>query len=420
MPARERRGALGFIFVTVLLDMMALGIMIPVLPRLVQNFLGGDTGRASEMMAWFTTAWAVMQFLFSPLLGMLSDRYGRRPVILLSNLGLGLDYIVMALAPTLGWLFVGRVLSGITAASVPTANAYITDVTPVETRAKAYGMFGAAFGVGFILGPALGGWLGATNPRLPFWFSAAFSLVNFLYGLLVLPESLPPERRRTTLRWQDANPLGSLALLRSHTELLGLASVNFLGYVAHEIYATVFVLYGGYRFHWDTRTIGTALAVVGIASMVISGGIVGPVVKRLGERRALFAGLAFGAVGFALFGWAPSSWLFLLAIPINCLWALAGPPSQSMMSQRVSASEQGELQGAIGAVRSLAMIIGPTIFGWTFATFIAPERALKIPGAPWFLAGLMLVVALILARAVAPKTDAARKQRPEVVEVQAH
>jgi DHA1 family tetracycline resistance protein-like MFS transporter len=398
-----RRAALNFIFITVLLDMLALGIIVPVLPKLVVDFLLGDTARAATFIGLFGTMWALMQFVFSPLLGLLSDRFGRRPVILLSNVGLGLDYIVMALAPTIGWLFVGRIFSGITSASVTAANAYISDVTPVEKRARAYGVLGAAFGVGFILGPALGGWLGARNPRLPFWFAAAFSLLNALYGLLVLPESLPIERRQTRFRWKLANPVGALVLLRSHPELFGLATVNFLGYLAHEVYPTVFVLYGDYRYHWNERTIGIVLALVGVAMMVISAGVVGPVVARFGERRSLFAGLLLGAAGFALFGWAPAGWLFLVAIPINCLWALAGPPSQSMMTQRVSPSEQGQLQGALGSVRSIAMIVGPGIFSLTFAAFIAPERSMQLPGAPWYVAALLLLVATAVAFAVAPK-----------------
>jgi DHA1 family tetracycline resistance protein-like MFS transporter len=410
----RRRAALNFIFITVLLDMLALGIIVPVLPKLVVDFLLGDTARAAAYIGLFSTMWALMQFIFSPLLGLLSDRFGRRPVILLSNVGLGLDYIVMALAPTIGWLFVGRLFSGITSASITTANAYISDVTPVAKRARAFGLLGAAFGVGFILGPALGGWLGARNPRLPFWFAAAFSLLNALYGLVVLPESLPLERRQTRLRWRLANPVGALVLLKSHPELLGLATVNFLGYLAHEVYPTVFVLYGDYRYHWNERTIGMVLALVGVSTMVISAGVVGPVVARFGERRSLFGGLLLGAAGFALFGWAPSGWLFLVAIPINCLWALAGPPSQSLMTQRVSPSEQGALQGALGSVRSIAMIVGPGIFSMTFAAFIAPERSPQLPGAPWYVAALLLFVATAVAFAVTPKS--APIEKAEVAE----
>jgi DHA1 family tetracycline resistance protein-like MFS transporter len=248
----------------------------------------------------------------------------------------------------------------------------------------------------------MGGWLGAKNPRLPFWIAGAFSLLNALYGLLVLPESLPPERRQPRLRWKDANPVGALALLRSHPELLGLATVNFLGYVAHEVYATVFVLYATYRYGWGERTIGGALALVGVSSMLISAATVGPVVARLGERRTLFAGLLLGALGFVIFGAAREGWLFLVAIPMNCLWGLAGPPSQSMMTQRVSPSGQGELQGAIGSVRSIAMLVGPGIFAVTFAAFISPERTVKVPGAPWYLAAVLLILAAVVARVVLP------------------
>jgi len=398
----KRRAALGFIFITVLLDMLAFGIIAPVMPRLVSDFLHGNMASASKYMGLFVTTWALMQFFCSPILGMLSDRYGRRPVVLLSNFGLGLDYIVMALAPTIGWLFLGRVLSGITSSSMPTANAYISDVTPPEKRAKAFGIFGAAFGVGFILGPAIGGWLGTINPRLPFWVAAAFSLLNATYGLFVLPESLPPEKRQTELRWKSANPVGALKLLRSHRELFGLAIVNLLGYLAHEVYATVYVLYVTYRYSWNEKQIGTSLAIVGITSMVVSAGLVGPFVKLVGERRSLFTGLFLGGLGFFMFGYASVGWLFLLAILVNAFWSLAGPPSQSMMTQRVSASEQGELQGAIGSMRGMAMIVGPLMFSSVFAFFVAPEHV--FPGAPWYLAATLLGAALVVAWIVAPKT----------------
>jgi MFS transporter, DHA1 family, tetracycline resistance protein len=391
----KRHAALGFVFVTVLLDMLAFGIIVPILPRLISEFLHGNMARSSEYMGLFVTTWALMQFFFSPVLGTLSDRFGRRPVILLSNFGLGLDYVVMALAPTIGWLFLGRVLSGICSSSMPTATAYISDVTPPEKRAKAFGIFGAAFGVGFVLGPAIGGWLGAIGPRLPFWVAAGLSLLNAMYGLFVLPESLAAEKRPKELRWKNANPVGALKLLRSHRELFGLAVVNFLAYLAHEIYATVWVLYSMYRYGWNDKAVGTSLAVVGVASMITMAGLVGPTVKWVGERRALFAGLFFGAAGFALFGWAPVGWIFLAAIPVNALWGLAGPPSQSMMTQRVSASEQGELQGAISSLRGLAMIFGPGIFSATFAACIAPGR--WFPAGPWYLAAAILIVALGLA-----------------------
>jgi MFS transporter, DHA1 family, tetracycline resistance protein len=400
----KRHAALGFVFVTVLLDMLAFGIIAPVLPRLILEFLKGNMALTSEAMGLFVTTWALMQFFFSPVLGMLSDRFGRRPVILLSNFGLGLDYFVMALAPTIPWLFVGRLLSGITASSMPTANAYISDVTPPERRSRAFGIFGAAFGVGFVLGPAIGGWLGAIHPRLPFWVAGGFSLLNACYGLLVLPESLPLEKRARRINWKKANPVGALKLLRSHRELFGLAAVNFLGYLAHEVYATVWVLYATERYGWSKEEVGGSLAVVGVATMICSAVIVGWSVRRFGERLSLFTGLSAAGIGFLIFGVAKTSWLFLAAIPVNALWALASAPSQSMMTRRVSPSEQGELQGALSSLRGLAMIFGPGMFSSTFAYFVTPGR--MFPGAPWILAAFLLVASLAIAVAVVPEREA--------------
>jgi len=402
--ATKRHAAIGFIFVTALLDMLAMGIAAPTLPRLISDFLGGSTARASEYLGFFITTFAFMQFFFAPVLGMLSDRFGRRPVVLLSNFGLALDYFIMAWAPSLHWLFLGRALAGVSASSISTATAYISDVTPPEKRSKAFGLMGAAFGVGFVVGPAFGGWLGMYGPRLPFWVAGIGSLLNACYGLFVLPESLAPEKRQPRFDCSKANPVGSLKLLRSHAELVGLASVNFLGYLAHEIYLTVWVLYAIYRFGWSQRSVGSALAVVGICSIIVSGVLVGPLTSWLGERRTLLAGLFFGALGFATYGWAPSSALFLVAIAVNSLWSLAYPTSQALMTQRVSASEQGELQGAIGSLRGIAMVIGPQIFASVFAFFIAPEHLL--PAAPWYLASTLLAISLAIAWSVA--TDAKR------------
>ena len=393
----NRRAALGFIFITVLLDMLSFGMVAPLLPKLISDFLNGNTARASEYIGMFTTTWALMQFVFAPVLGLLSDRFGRRPVVLLSNFGLALDYFVMAIAPAIGWLFLGRVLSGITSASIPTATAYISDVTAPEKRSKAFGMLGAAFGAGFILGPAVGGWLGNHNPRLPFWVAGVGSLLNFCYGVFVLPESLPPERRQPRLQWKNANPVGALRLLRSHADLLGLATVNFLGYVAHEVYVTVFVLYVIYRYAWNPRMIGISLALVGVTSMVAYASV-GPIVARLGERRTLLTGLACAALGFALFGW-PSPVVFLVAIPINAYWSLAGSTSQSLMTEHVSPFEQGELQGALASLRGVGMLIGPGLFSLTFAYFIAPQH--HLPGAPWYLASLLILISLGIAWVVA-------------------
>jgi len=396
-PAPRRQAAIAFIFITVVLDVLAMGIIIPILPRLIQDFLQGDTARAAEMFGVFATVWALMQFFCSPIIGMLSDRFGRRRVILLSNFGLGLDYMVMALAPTIGWLFVGRVISGITGASFTTAGAYIADITPKEKRAASYGILGAAWGLGFVLGPALGGILGGVNPRLPFWVASGLTLVNALYGLIVLPESLPPEKRTPRFVWAKANPLGSLKLLRSHHELFGLATVNFLYYLSHQVLQSVFVLYVGYRYNWSARAVGLTLAAIGIGSVIVQGGLVRPVVARIGDRRALFVGLIFGAIGFACWGLAPTGILFLAVIPIGSLMGFYGPAAQGLMTHRVSASEQGQLQGANSSVQGIAGLVGPGLFTWIFAHFISTGSSWQLPGAPFLLGSLLLLTALLLA-----------------------
>jgi DHA1 family tetracycline resistance protein-like MFS transporter len=395
-PPAARRATLVFIFITVMLDMLALGLIMPVLPKLVEGFVGGNTARASEIFGLFGTAWALMQFLCSPVLGALSDRYGRRPVILVSNFGLGLDYILMALAPSLAWLFVGRVISGITSASIPTAFAYIADVTPAEKRSAAFGLLGAAFGLGFIIGPAAGGMLGTFDPRLPFWVAAVLSLLNGCYGLFVLPESLPPERR-SPFRWRSANPIGSLVLLRSHPELFGLAGVNFLGYLAHVVLPTIFVLYAGYRYGWDEWTVGLVLAIVGVCAVVIQAGLTGPVARALGDRTTLLIGLVCGAIGFVIFGLAPTGTIFCVGIPVMALWGLASPAVMGLMSRHVGPSEQGQLQGANNSIDGIANLIGPGIFALSFAYAISAGRAFDMPGAPFLLAALFLFAAAVLA-----------------------
>jgi DHA1 family tetracycline resistance protein-like MFS transporter len=411
-PATPRRAALAFIFVTVLLDILAMGMIIPVLPKILEGFLEGSTARASVIYGLFSTVYALMQFVFSPVLGALSDRYGRRPVILLSNFGLGLDYILMALAPSLSWLFVGRVIAGITAASISTASAYIADVTPPEKRAASFGMIGAAFGVGFVLGPALGGVLGKMDLHLPFWVSTGLSLANAMYGLFVLPESLPPERRKA-FDWRRANPVGALRLLRSNREVLGLATVHFLYNLAHVALPSVFVLYGGYRFGWDEGAVGLTMAGVGFSSLIVQGALVRPLVKRLGERRALLLGLSCGLVGFILYGLAPTGALFLIGIPVMSLWGFFGPASQAMMSSRIGPSDQGQLQGALSSLMGIAGMIGPTIFTQTFAYFIGPRLDWNLPGAPFLLAAGLLVLAIALAsRATRPGSESAATPAP--------
>ena len=396
VPVAPRKAALAFIFVTIALDMLALGMIVPVFPKLIEDFLGGDTARAARIYGFFGITWAAMQFVSMPVMGALSDRWGRRPVILISNFGLGLDYMVMALAPSLGWLLVGRILSGICAASITTGMAYVADVTPAERRSAAFGMLGVAFGLGFVLGPALGGLLGNVDPRLPFWAAAAFSLANGLYGLLVLPESLAPAARRR-FEWRRANPLGSLRLLRSHPELSGLASVAFLTNLAHNALPAIFVLYAMYRYDWNARAVGLTLAAVGVTAAIVQGALVGPLVRKVGERRTLLIGLALGACGFAVYAFAQTGPLFLAGIPLVGLSGLAGPAVQSLMSRRVAPSEQGELQGANGALFGISAMIGPGLFTQTFSYSIGGHAPWHFPGAPFLVACALLGAALWVA-----------------------
>src|SRR6266508_814584 len=395
---KSRQAAIAFIFVTVMLDMLALGLIAPVLPKLILDFLGGNMNSAANWNGVFGTVFALMQFFFSPVLGVLSDRYGRRPVFLLSNLRVRLVYIVMALSPTIASRSVGPTISGMTASSIPTAMAYIADVVPKEKRAGAFGMIGVAFGLGFILGPGVGGPLGDIDVRLPFWVAGGFSLANWLYGYLFVPESLRDEHRKEfTLR--RANPLGSLALLRSHPELSKLATLQFLAYVSHEVFV-IWALYAIYRFTWSQTTIGVSLAIVGIFTAAISGGLTGRIVAWLGERRTLYIGQFFGAVGMVIAGLARNGIVYMASIPVISLWNISFPAAQGMMTHRVSEREQGELQGAIQSLRSIAFVIGPFLFSGIFAWFMNPKHLFHVPGAPYYLAAALLFTAMLLATRV--------------------
>ena len=391
-PAGASRATFIFIFITLVLDVLALGVVIPVLPKLIEQFMAGDTAAAAQMVGLFSLAWALMQFLFSPVLGALSDRFGRRPVILISCFGLGLDYLLMALAPNLWWLFVGRVLSGITAASFSTAGAYVADVTPPEKRAASFGMLGAAWGIGFVIGPALGGVLGGIDSRLPFWVAGGLTLLNALYGVFVLPESLPVERRGR-FSWARANPVGSLKLLRSHPELFGLASVNILYLLAHYVLPSTFVLYVSYRYGWNETVTGLTLAMVGVCNVIVQAVLIRRLVPAMGERRAMLTGLAFGMAGFLIYALAPVGWGFWLGIPVFALMGLFGPALQSLMTQHVTPQEQGQLQGANSSLLGLTGLVGPVLFTQTFAFAIAAQRSWQLPGAPFLLAALLLLIA---------------------------
>jgi len=390
------RAAFTFILIVVAFDMVAFGIIAPVLPDLIRQFEGGDFARASSITGYFGFAWATMQFIFSPILGAWSDRFGRRPVILISCFGLSIDYVFMAVAPSLPWLLVGRIISGITTSNISTAFAYVTDVTKPEERAKPFGLISAVFGLGFVIGPAVGGWLGNMNLRFPFWAAAALSLGNALYGYFVLPESLPPERRAKSA-WHMANPLGSLRLLSANRELGGLAVVTTLYYLAHNSLPSMWALYTEYRYAWSRRDVGLSLAVVGVCAAVVSGVLVGPFVKRFGERRSLLSGLLFGTIGFAGFALAARGWMILAVIPFIALWGIAAPAMQSLMARHVDPSSQGKLQGAINSLRAITGMAGPVLFTQIFAIAISPRYGLHLPGAPYYLAALLLGASLLLA-----------------------
>jgi len=393
-PFPRRTAAIVFILITALLDVMSMGIVIPVLPQLIETLSGSDAA-AGMWNGLFVALWAGMQFVCSPLIGSLSDRFGRRPVILISVAGLALDYVLMALAPNLWWLALGRILAGVTSSSFTSTFAYMADITPPEDRARGYGLIGAAFSAGFVAGPLLGGVLGEISHRAPFWAAAILSGFAFLYGLFVLPESLEPEKRMA-FSWRRANPFGALTLLRSHPELSSLAVGNFLLYFAHHIFSAIFVLYAGDRYGWGAWQVGTLLAMVGLLDMAVQGLLVGPVVKRLGDRTTMVVGLCFGAIGIASMGLASNGWLFVAAMLPNALWGLAMPTIQSLMTRHVSESEQGQLQGANNSVGAIAGIISPLFFGAIYSLSVGPHPTLPFIGSAFLIAAAVLALAALI------------------------
>lgn len=401
-PAAPRKAALAFIFLVVLIDVLAFGLIIPVLPHLVEQFTGSKA-QAALWIGIFGTLFAAIQFVCSPIQGALSDRYGRRPVILLSCLGLGLDFVIMALAPGLWWLLLARVFSGLFSASFTTANAYIADITPPEQRARNYGLIGAAFGLGFTLGPVLGGWLGEIDLRLPFWFAAGLALLNFCYGLFVLPESLAPASRAQRFDWSAARPLAAIRLIGRYPAIIGLAGVVFIANLAHYVYPSVFVLFADVRYGWGPWQVGWVLFVVGVCSVIVNVAVVGRAVKAMGERRALIFGLSCGVVGFLVYAFASSGWMFLAGVPVSALWAMAGPASQALITRQVAVDMQGRIQGALMSLVSVAGILAPIAFASIFGLFISDHAPVAFPGAPWMLAALLLLVAVLIAARYAPR-----------------
>jgi len=385
-----------FIFVTLFIDILGLGIIVPILPELIKQFTGGDDSQAGLYYGVIISIYATMQFLCAPILGALSDRYGRRPVILLSLFGLGIDYLIQGWAPTIGWLFLGRIIAGIMGASITTANAYIADVSTAQTRARNYGFVGAAFGLGFTFGPALGGLLGSINLRLPFFVSAALALVNWLYGYFVLPESLALEHR-SSVSWRKMNPISSIRRLQTYPLVAGLAVVFVITSLAQRGLENVWVLHAGYRYGWNAQTNGLTLGLVGMTAVLVQGFLIKPLIIRIGERQTIFLGLTVSMLAFLCYGLADAGWMIPIIIFFGSLAGVALPAIQGLVAGTVGRSEQGRIQGALTSLISLSAIIAPLIFtAGLFSFFTSDAAPVILPGAPFFLGSLLFLVSLVV------------------------
>lgn len=395
-PAPKRAAGVPFVLVTVLLDVLTFGLAIPVLPELVKQFQGGDSAAAAAWMGILVAGFSLMQFIFAPVLGALSDRFGRRPILLASIAGAGADQLLLAFAPGIGWLLAGRLLAGLTAANITAAYAYIADVSGPQDRARNFGLVGAAFGVGFVVGPALGGWLGEMDVRYPFLLAAGLAGLNFLYGLFVLPESLAPEHRRP-FRWSRANPVAAFGVLRANRTVFGLVSAQACAVLAFGVLQTVWVLYTGQRYGWSAEENGLSLTIVGLATALVQGALIGPLVTRLGDRGAILAGFAAMACGYLLYGLGPSSLVFCTGILLHALGGIAGPTLQGVVSRSVGPDRQGAVAGAMAGMQSFVFIPAPLLGSALFSTFTAPGAAVPFPGMPFLFGTLSLLLGLFLA-----------------------
>ena len=392
----KKTAAIGFVFITMLIDITGWGIIIPVIPKLIKELINGDISEAAKYGGWLTFAYAITQFIFSPLIGNLSDKFGRRPIILISLFGFSLDYLLLAFAPTIGWLFVGRILAGITGASITTASAYIADVSTPENRAKNFGMIGAAFGLGFIIGPVIGGILGEYGSRVPFYAAAILCMVNFLYGFFILPESLSKENRRA-FDWKRANPVGALVNLKNHPKLTGLIGSIFVLYVASHAVQSNWSFFTMYRFHWTEKMVGISLGIIGLLVGIVQGGLIRWINPRLGNERSIYIGIGLYTLGMFLFASATQSWMMFLFLIPYCLGGIAGPALQSVISSQVSPSEQGEIQGTLTSLMSASSIIGPPLMSSVFYFFTHKDAPFQFAGAHFVLAGVLMLISTILA-----------------------
>jgi len=404
--------AIVFVLITLFLDILGIGLIIPILPKLIEQLSGGDVSSAAGTMGLLVALYSLMQFLCAPVLGSLSDRFGRRPVILGSLFGSGMDYLLLAWAPNVGWFFLGRIVAGITGANISATSAYIADVSPPEKRAQSFGLIGAAFGLGFIMGPMLGSLLGGYGLRVPFLVAAGLTLVNWLYGMFVLPESLTPEHRRA-FSWSRANPVGSLLALRKYPVVVGLAMTLFLVYFAQYGLQSTWVLYTSYRYHWTLRQIGLSLAIVGIMAAVVQGGLSRVLIPKMGERRAVVMGMSISIVNLALYGLATQGWMVYTVLVLGALNSIAGPALQGLVSRSVAMNEQGAVQGSLSSIGSVAGVLGPLVSSSLFGYFISPRAPVQLPGAPFFLGVLLTATGLGVALRSFRKTPAPSVREPE-------
>lgn len=396
MKENKKQAAIGFIFITMLIDITGWGIIIPVIPKLIQELIHGDLSDAAKYGGWLTFAYAITQFVFAPLVGNLSDQYGRRPIILISLFGFSLDYLLLSFAPTITWLFIGRILAGITGASITTASAYIADVSTPENRAKNFGMIGAAFGLGFIIGPVIGGLLGQYGARVPFYAAGVLCMVNFIYGYFILPESLSKENRRK-FDWKRANPVGSLLNLRKYPSILGLMLAIFLLYVASHAVQSNWSYFTMYQFHWDEKMVGISLGIIGLLVGIVQGGLIRWINPKLGNEKSIFFGIALYAIGMFLFAFATQSWMMFVFLIPYCLGGIAGPAMQSVISGAVSPSEQGEIQGTMTSLMSASAIIGPPLMSMLFYYFTHDDAPIQFAGAPFILGGILMIISAVIA-----------------------
>lgn len=397
MALKNRSASMIFIFITILVDVIGIGIIIPVIPSLIENLSEGGLSEASRVGGWLIFAFAIMQFLFAPLMGILSDKFGRRPILLLALLGLGIDYIFHAFAPSIGWLFVGRVLAGITGASITVATAYIADISTPEKKAQNFGMIGAAFGLGFIIGPVIGGVAAKVSLQLPFLIAAGLTILNVIYGFFVLPESLAPEKRRE-IDFKRANPIGSLKLIRKYPIVAGLMVSFFLVYMASQAVQTTWTYFTMFKFEWDEAMVGYSLGVVGLIVAIVQGGLVKYAVKLWGEKKTIYIGYIFWIVGLILFASATQGWMLFAFLLPYCLGGIASPTLQGIVSNQVADNEQGELQGAMTALISLSSIIGPLVMTNLFYQFTQDDAPFQFAGAPFALGAVLVLVSLLLSR----------------------